>query len=159
MSAKGRRPSIALLTMVLLAAAVIGPAAAEPEWASAAYRVEWEESHVPQEAGTKVRIAVPVTVRNLGNRAWPASEVFVSYHWFRDGRLVHWDGERTSLPRDLEPGGRVAMSVRVTTPEAPGAYVLQISLVHELVTWFENKGADTIIQNVAVRPPSDRGTR
>ena len=55
------------------------------------------------------------------------------------------------IKRDLQPGGRVAMSVRVTTPEEPGSYVLQITLVHELVTWFENKGADTIIRPVVVR--------
>jgi hypothetical protein len=132
-----------------------GPAPANQAWASAAYRVEWEESHVPTEAGTKMRIAVPVTLRNIGNRVWPASAVFVAYHWLRDGRLILWDGERTSLPRDLEPGGRVSMSVRVTTPEGPGSYVLQITLVQELVTWFENKGADTVVRPVVIRPPTE----
>src|SRR5688572_32307305 len=60
-----------------------------------AYRVEWEETHTPTEVAARITIAVPVTVRNSGNRIWPSSEVFVAYHWLRDGRLVVWDGERT----------------------------------------------------------------
>src|SRR5687768_15218921 len=46
-----------------------------------AYRVEWEEAHTPTEVAAHITIAVPVTVRNSGNRIWPASEVFVAYHW------------------------------------------------------------------------------
>ena len=93
-------------------------------------------------------------MRNTGNRVWPASQVFVSYHWFRDDRLVVWDGERTPFPRDLRAGSRAALSVRVATPAEPGSYVLKLTLVHELVTWFEHKGATMIIRPVAVRPPT-----
>jgi hypothetical protein len=33
------------------------------------------------------------------------------------------------------------------------------SLVHELVAWFENEGADTAIRPVVVRPPAEAGVR
>ena len=135
-------------------AAVIGQPVAAKSWSSQAYRVEWEDAHIPEEVAANVVMAVPVTVRNIGNRVWPASQVFVAYHWFRDDRLVVWDGERTRLPRDLGAGGRAALSVRVETPAEPGSYVLQLTLVHELVSWFENKGAATVIRPVAVRPPT-----
>ena len=153
--------NLALLSFCVMTSSsvFVGQAPANPKTSSAAYRVEWEESHVPDVAGTKVTIAVPVTVRNIGNRVWPASAVFVAYHWFRGGRVARWDGERTTLPRNLEPGGRVAMSVRVTTPEEPGSYVLQITLVQEQVAWFETKGGDTITRPVVVRPPTDDGVR
>jgi hypothetical protein len=128
--------------------------AARDRWPSEAYRVEWEEAHIPEEVAANVKMAVPVTVRNIGNRVWPASQVFVAYHWFRDYRLVVWDGERTRLPRDLAAGSRAALSVRVATPAEPGSYVLQLTLVHELVTWFENKSATTVIRPIAVRPPT-----
>jgi hypothetical protein len=122
-----------------------------------AYRIEWEEAHTPAEVAARITIAVPVTVRNSGNRIWPASEVFVAYHWLRDGRLVVWDGERTPFPRDVRAGSRAALSVRVATPTEPGSYVLQLTLVHEHVTWFEHKGATMIIRPVVVRPPTQSG--
>ena len=137
-----------------LAAAAVAQANADKAWPSQAYRVDWEEAHVPAEAAAHVTLAVPVIVRNIGNRAWPASQVFVSYHLLRDGRHAVWDGERTRLPRDLGAGGRTAVSVRVKTPSDPGSYVLQITLVHELVTWFENKGATMIVRPIVVRPPT-----
>jgi hypothetical protein len=135
-------------------AAGIQQAVADNPWTDQAYRVEWAEVHLPVEVAPGVRIAVPVTMRNTGNRVWPASQVFVSYHWFRDDRLVVWDGERTPLPRDLRAGSRAAVSVRMATPPEAGSYVLKLTLVHELVTWFEHKGATMFIQPVAVRPPT-----
>ena len=132
-------------------AVVIEPSVAGPAWPDRAYRVEWEDAHIPEEVVTSSKIAMPVTVRNNGDRVWPASEAFVSYHWFRDNRLVVWDGERTRLPRDLRAGSRAAVSVHVTTPTEPGSYVLMLTLVHELRAWFEQKGAIPMIRPVAVR--------
>ena len=136
-----------------LTVSIYGQAVANPPWPDPAYRVEWAEAHVPAEVAAGVRIAVPVAMRNDGPRVWPASQVFVSYHWFRDDRLIVWDGERTPLPRDLRAGSRAALAVRVATPPEPGSYVLKLTLVHELVTWFEHRGAAMFIQPVAVRPP------
>jgi len=124
------------------------------QWPDQAYRVAWEEAHIPEEMSASVKVAIPVIVRNTGDRAWPASQVFVSYHWFRDDRLVVWDGVRTPFARDLRPGSRAAQSVRVATPNEPGSYVLVVTLVHELVTWFEQKGAATIVRPVVVHPPT-----
>jgi hypothetical protein len=121
-------------------------------WPDQAYRVEWQEPHIPEEVAARIKIAVPLTVRNTGNRVWPASQVFVSYHWLRDDRLVVWDGERTLLPRDLRAGSGAALSVRVATPTEPGPYVLTLTLVHENVTWFEHKGATMLVRPVTVRP-------
>lgn len=125
--------------------------APERAWPNEAYRVEWEEAHVPEEAAANLVLAVPVTLRNAGNRVWPVSLVFVSYHWFRDEALVSWDGVRTRLPRDLRAGGRATVAVRVKTPAEPGSYLLQLSLVHENVIWFEHKGADTLVRPIVVR--------
>jgi hypothetical protein len=128
--------------------------AAGPVWPDGAYRVDWEEAHIPAEVATSSTIAVAVAVRNTGDRVWPASQVFVSYHWLRDGRLVVWDGKRTLLPRDLRAGSRAPLSVQVATPADPGSYVLILTLVHEHVTWFEHRGATPITRSVVVRPSS-----
>ncbi len=86
----------------VLAAGIQQPVADTP-WPDQAYRVEWAEVHLPAEVAPGVRIAVPVTMRNSGNRVWPASQVFVSYHWFRDDRLLVWDGERTPCHATCAP--------------------------------------------------------
>jgi hypothetical protein len=138
--------------IVSMIAAVTVPAGGQAVWPDQAYRVEWEEAHIPDDMAASAKIAVPMTLRNNGDRAWPASQVFVSYHWFRDDRLVVWDGKRTAFPRDLRPGSRAGLSVRVATPNEPGSYVLMMTLVHEQVTWFEQKGAATVVRSVAVRP-------
>ena len=141
------------------AAAATAQAVVNKSWSAEAYRVQWEDPQIPEEVAADLKMAVPVTVRNIGNRTWPASQVFVAYHWYRDHRLVVWDGERTALPRDLGAGSRVALSVRVVTPAEPGSYVLQLTLVHELVTWFETKGATTVLRPITVRPPTGDGVR
>ena len=138
-------------------AAVIQQPVANTPWPDQAYRVEWVEVHIPAKVAAGVKIAVPVALRNSGNGLWPASQVFVSYHWFRDDRLVVWDGLRTLLPRDLRAGSRAVLSARVATPPEPGSYVLKLSLVHELVAWFENRGATMFSQPVAVGPPTQSG--
>ena len=137
-----------------VSAAAIEQPVPNMSWSAESYRVQWEDPQIPEVVAANVAMAVPVTVRNIGNRRWPTSLVFVSYHWYRDHRIVVWDGERTALPRELGAGSRAALSVRVVTPAEPGSYVLQLTLVHELVTWFESKGASTIIRPVAVRPPT-----
>jgi hypothetical protein len=121
------------------------------------YRVEWEQAHVPEAVTAGITIAVPVTVRNNGSKVWPASQVFVTYHWLRNEQIVVWDGKRTRLPRDLKAGSRAALSVHVATPTEPGSYVLMLTLVHERVTWFEHKGAAPLIRPVAVRSPTPSG--
>jgi hypothetical protein len=143
--------SIVALVAVFGAATLAAGGPVAP-WPDQAYRVEWTAAHIPAEVAAGVRIAVPVTVRNDGNRTWPASQVFVSYHWFRDDRLVVWDGERTAMPRDLRAGSGAALAARVMTPGVPGSYVLKLTLVHELVTWFEHRGAAVFSQPVAVHP-------
>jgi hypothetical protein len=137
------------------AASALVAQAPEPAWSNEAYHVEWEEAYVPPEAAANLVLAVPVTLRNGGTRVWPASGVLVSYHWFRDDKLVVWDGERTRLPRDLRAGGRATLAVRVKVPAEPGAYVLQLTLVHENVSWFENKGANTVIRPIVVRATTE----
>ena len=145
------KPVLAILAA--LVTAVPQPAVTTP-WPDEAYRVEWEEAHIPKEVAPSVRIAVPVTLRNTGDRAWPASQVFVAYHWMRDERLAVWDGERTPLPRDLRAGSRAAVSAGVATPSQPGSYVLVLTLVHEHVTWFEHRGASTITRTIKVGQPT-----
>ena len=135
--------------VALVALMVIPVTAVDQTWPTEAYRVEWEEAHIPEEAAANVTISVPVTLRNNGDRVWPASQVLVSYHWFRDGKLVVWDGERPLLPLYLRAGSRATGGPCDDAVEPIG--VLTVTLVHELVTWFEHKGAAVVSRPIAVR--------
>ena len=101
---------------------------------------EWPTALPP-----KTRTAVDVDVRNAGVRPWPATgtkHVALAYHWYDEstGRQVVFDGVRTPLPRDIDPGVTVRLNAAVKTPDSPGRYRLHLELVHEFVTWFGEQG-------------------
>jgi hypothetical protein len=105
--------------------------------------------------------AVPFTIRNTSNFTWQAAgatPVSLSYHWSdSSGNIVVWDGIRTKLSRDLEPGQSVTLQPQVAFPAAEGTYTLRWDLVHEGVAWFSGKGVRTFDQTVVVGPPPDYG--
>ena len=90
-------------------------------------------------------VTVPVEVVNTGVRTWSASgdrPFALSYHMVQDnGTSVTYDGQRTSLPGDVHPGGAVGLQARLLAPLDPGAYVVQWDALQESVTWFSWTGA------------------
>ena len=85
---------------------------------------------------------VDVAVRNGGTETLPwgggPPGVRAAYHWLSpDGEMVVFDGHRTPLPSDVEPGGEAIVPVHVVPPSKPGSYQLELDLVHEGVRWFE----------------------
>jgi hypothetical protein len=108
---------------------------------------------IPAVMAISRKMQFDVDVRNNGVRPWPAAlpkRVALSYHW-RDeasGKLAVFDGLRTPLPRDVDPGATVRLRATVAAPEQPGRYRLHMELVHEDVTWFGEQGdigADAIV--------------
>ena len=91
-------------------------------------------------AGTARELSV--RLRNRGSECFPWGDwsppVRLAYHWLDGtGQSVVFDGERTLLPADLAPGGEAVVPARVSAGELePGAYILEIDLVHEGVRWF-----------------------
>jgi hypothetical protein len=91
-------------------------------------------------AGTQHTVDVRVTnesdvVWRWGRDARP--EIRLAYRWLREGELVREPKAlRTTLPADLRPGEILLAPVHVFAPDDPGAYTLEIDLVHEHVRWF-----------------------
>lgn len=108
-------------------------------WYQAAYQVPESLSARPGET-----LQVPVTVTNRGVRTWQTSgpnPFALAYHLNReDGSPVTYDGVRTALPGDVQPGEMVQMEAQVVAPPEPGAYVVEWDMVQERVTWFSWKG-------------------
>lgn len=101
-----------------------------------------------------LKTTVPVTVTNTGSSTWPAAglgQVTLGTHWFRDGQLEEWDGERTLLPRDIGPGQSVTLQANLEPPTTTGAHIVRWDLVLEGVAWFSNRGIVPAATTVEVK--------
>jgi SAM-dependent methyltransferase len=87
-------------------------------------------------------IRIPITIVNRG--AAPLScesdqPFLLSYHWRREtGETEIWDGLRTLLPRTLRRGDREDLLMNVRAPKQPGVYFLEITVLKEHVTWYDD---------------------
>ncbi len=88
-----------------------------------------------------------VLVRNDGVEAWPcdgALAVHLSYRWIdANGNVMPIEGERFNLPGQVEPGATAAVGFAQSEPPS-GAARLRLTLVQELVAWFDAAGGPTL---------------
>jgi len=69
----------------------------------------------------------------------PPLPVHISYHWLpegKDGEPI-FDGVRSAIRPPLSPGEVRDFPVKVMPPSTAGNYTLRITLVQELVRWFD----------------------
>src|SRR4029078_10225686 len=104
------------------------------------YDVKYGVYRGPRDGAAGQRIVGVIELKNEGWEAWSSHEargVFTSYHWLSaKGHIVTFDGERTPLPRRIEPGETDEVAIAVIAPATPGKYRLAIDMVREGVTWF-----------------------
>ncbi|MGI9068175.1 MAG: hypothetical protein ACR2HX_17455 [Pyrinomonadaceae bacterium] len=67
-----------------------------------------------------------------------------------DELLTRMDG-RYGLPNNLRPGEEVEVPLLITAPKEPGEYILEVDLVQEQVTFFNEKGSPTARTKVTVK--------
>ncbi|HEX5119091.1 MAG TPA: methyltransferase domain-containing protein [Pseudonocardiaceae bacterium] len=92
-------------------------------------------------------------VRNDGSGTWPPDQLLnAANHWFRDGEPVRWDDGRVAVPGPLAPGESVELALRITAPERPGRYEVEVDLVQETVAWWAQLGSPTVRHPVTVLP-------
>jgi hypothetical protein len=101
------------------------------------------------EAGTVI-----VKVRNTGSAVWtPESGIALGNHWLSSrGETLIWGDGRTPLSQLVGPGQVAELQLSIRAPSEAGVYLLEIDLVEEGVTWFNEKGARTSFVRVTVRP-------
>src|SRR5438270_1559828 len=104
---------------------------------------------------------VEVMVRNDGNAVWEANganAVKLSYHLYDvSGKLLAWDGLRTTLPHDITPGYAGALALRVALPAATGTYSVKPDLIRDGQAWFSATGAQTSAFPLRVTTALDAG--
>jgi hypothetical protein len=83
-----------------------------------------------------------VVVENLGDELWrPADgrppEIQLGWRWrdLRSGKHLREQG-RVGFTETVLPGHRTRLQVVVPTPTVPGAYALELDVVHEHIRWF-----------------------
>ena len=97
-----------------------------------------------------------VEVENAGSAAWrtrgPNDGLFLAYHWLDErGNAIVWDGLRTPLDRDVEPGGRLRQQLAVRCPIPPGRYRLAIDFVEEHRFWLAELGNEPLERELDVQ--------
>ena len=101
------------------------------------------------------RFDIPVRIENPGTDTWVSvgsAPVDVSYKWFfLDGKMLPIEGERTGLPKPIEPKSSANLRVHVVAPGQPGKYELRVTLVQEGVSWFMTKSNTYLALPVLVR--------
>jgi hypothetical protein len=122
------------------------------------FAASWEACDIPASVPAGSAFSVPVRLRNRSPVVWPAAgaaSVRLAYHW-RSGRspaLTLWEGGRTALAEDLQPGATVEIPVRIEAPATPGAWELSIDPLREHVGWFSERGVEPCRRRVLVESP------
>lgn len=120
------------------------------------YRVQWLQGQLPRPLGAGQTVTFPVTIRNVGIRAWGHSgshPVRLGYRFYQNRQeiVLRPDQQiRSALPRTVNPNETVTFDARVKMPDLPGNYTLQLDLVHEGVTWFADQQSDVLTRWVTV---------
>ena len=119
----------------------------------------------PADAAPGEEIALPIIVRNRTGRTWSqpgAGPMAAGNHWLdaSGARMIHQDDGRAPLPQVMKGGDECRLVLRMRAPADPGAYVCEIDLVHEGITWFTHKGSPTLrfpmrVRNEAAATASD----
>jgi SpoIID/LytB domain protein len=90
-------------------------------------------------------VTIPVALRNRDADTWSAvgaQAVKLSYHLYDAfGRVIAWDGLRSSLPDDLPVGGGDVVPMTVAAPGLTGVYTVKPDLVRDGLGWFSSHGA------------------
>lgn len=110
---------------------------------------------------------VEVAVRNIGSERWPPAHhpaplIRLAYRWLSaDGvETVVPHGLRTPFEETVEAGDETVVMLAVAAPEAPGDYVLEVDVVHELVRCFGAAARMPVaVEPLAPAPPGSRIAR
>lgn len=91
------------------------------------------------------RFNVLVNVTNESDyelTSYPPNPLHLSYHWLKvtGGETVIFEGKRSFFLKPLSPHTAGSYGLSVVSPQIPGEYILRVTLVQELVMWFDHAG-------------------
>ena len=96
-------------------------------------------------------LSIDLRIANTGKAAWLSTNIHdygivrVGTHLYdRHAKLIAIDHSRHDLPRDVDPGESIDLTIEVPL-SADGDFVVGIDLVAEGVIWFEHVGSRTLM--------------
>lgn len=130
-----------------------------------AFRAHLEAENLPATLSAGTTTTISVLVKNVSAATWAAVgepgtdryAVMLRNRWLSaDGTVVNAQDGRSRLHYDLEPDDTAGVHLKVTAPETPGQYVLELDVVQEQITWFGDRGSKRLTGNVTVGPRGNR---
>jgi hypothetical protein len=107
------------------------------------------------QSGQKYEIRV--ILMNASQVTWPGRQpgwqyqITIGNRWLTaNGSKVNDLDGRAALFDDLGPAEKVELTLTITAPQQPGAYILQIDSVQEGVAWFGDRGSEVLSLKVKV---------
>ncbi|MHB0998159.1 MAG: sugar-binding protein [Armatimonadota bacterium] len=108
-----------------LASSGIGSGSESVKVTSTDYGPKFVSGDTPKEMAAGKKYSVLLTLQNTGTDVWTKADFKVGYHWCGfDGAEAVWDGMKSSLPKDVNPGETVTVKASVTAPDYNGQYYL-----------------------------------
>jgi hypothetical protein len=160
--------SLRVLSLLLpILTVVFGCGDSSPKLPLAGFKVEFGPHNIPTEMVAGETLLADVTIKNASTKTWPSkpnhrgrNAVNLSYHWLdRKRQMVVFDGLRTPLPHDLNPGESVMIRATIRAPEKAGQYMLHVTMVQEGVAWFSESDGGQLSIPVAASASALQGGR
>ncbi len=120
----------------------------KPEWADCRVQIEAADITIPTGRG---ECAVAVTLTNLGSEVISSQRKYpinLAYHILdQKGNMILFDGKRTPVYNEINPGVRRDMQMQIRIPPAlnsSGEYICRLTLVAEGCFWFDQEGGNKL---------------
>ena len=114
-----------------------------------AFRAQISAENLPATLKAASGAEINVQAKNLSKVTWPAvgesggrHAVTLHGRWLKtDGTLMSEGDSSSRFPYDLEPGDTGGVTLKITAPQIPGRYILELDVVQEQVAWFGSRGS------------------
>lgn len=122
-----------------------------------AYRAAISVDGIPDAIAAGSSLNIGVTIRNVGDVTWPATEhsgLMLGNRWLDDaGEVITLVDGRAPLPQ-LAPGEEASVSLRIVAPCRPGTAQLVLDAVEEGSTWFHSAQDAPLRASVRIVEPA-----
>lgn len=102
--------------------------------------------------------AVYAVLNNQSNQDWrssPGDDIYLSYHWRNgNGKVIVFDGERTSLRVPVARGETKCLPLTVKAPSISGPCLLEVTLIKEGKHWLDDIGLVRWLVSAQIDPPT-----
>ncbi|MGG6270198.1 methyltransferase domain-containing protein [Leptolyngbya sp. AN03gr2] len=126
---------------------------AETQAEEAPLRYRWVLDYLPRTMQAGIEFTGNVRIENIGTVVISSQEidpVLSSYHWRTEtGEMSVFDGCRTPFPIDLSAGQQLTLPLKIQTPDEPGKYILELTLLQEGKAWLDGDAKQIPIQVIA----------